>query len=204
MSKKQSEAEKHLTTKRTLAEDSLLDVIKSVFLTVILGWIINIVLAYILDILVMSAALPQFGGLFPALQEHLRAISTDTNASERFADLIFCACMLLSCIPSFTITYRFNKRRKEKFLSETKGFIPRKEGLIFHLKKHWLSEAAISICQLILFLSTGLFSPTGFFRILIGKAAAFPISILLILIVQILGILSSQSHWRAVHFIGEE
>lgn len=184
--------------------DSVLEAIKSAFLVGIAGWLINMLLAYIIDIILIFAIIPQISALFPAIKEALRALSIDTSTSENFSDLLFEAAMLVSCFPAFIVSYRFHKGRKEKFLRETKGFITRKQGIVYHFKNHWASEAAIFICLLVISLATELFSPSGIFKDLLGNAISFPFTMIIILSAQLLGILFSQSRWRALQFIGEE
>ena len=147
----------------------------------LLGAVITFILAYVLDILVLSAAIPQLNEIFPSLEATLSEISIDDKAANRLSKIIFSACMLTAFIPSFVLSYRLSKKRKEKFLSETNGLIPVKEGLIYHFKNHWLSEAAIFIFNLAVSIFANIFSPTFLFRILCGKALSLPLSIIFIL-----------------------
>jgi hypothetical protein len=186
------------------SNETIFGAITTALLVCLLGILITFILAYVLDILVLSAAIPQFSEIFPSLESTLKEISLNDKNADRLSKIIFSSCMLISFFPAFILSYRTRRKRKEKFLDETKGFITRKEGLIYHFKNHYLSEALIFICTLLIFLCGGIFSPAYIFRLLFGNLLALPLTIIVILSAQVLSILFAQAHWRAIHFIGEE
>lgn len=117
-------------------------------------------------------------------------------------------CFLIAFVLVNIVIYTAQKARRQKFLKDTKGLIPRKEGLIWHLKNYGQTELVILVSQSLVFLFICLvgyqnISPFGLIYRLCGVPFGFVVSVVLMGIIQMNHILYSQYHWRVHCYMHE-
>lgn len=104
------------------------------------------------------------------------------------------------------LVYLLCKSRKKVFISQTKGLLTKKDGLIWHLQKYKNTEIAILSIQAIIFLVIQLlFKEHSAFALIyrvLGVPIGFVGSILVMGALQISHIIASQYYWRIRYYMG--
>lgn len=144
---------------------------------------------------------------FSALFE-LNFFAERINANNPMVwDITFEICFLLAyiiCHSIFCITY---KSRRKKFIEDTKGLITKKDGLIYHLKHHIITDITVISIQIIVFLVLFLFKPSLCPVAIIYRLCGIPFGLIVnaafLITIHLCHILWPQYHWRVSHYMHE-
>lgn len=155
--------------------------------------------------LVLNCLLPTVFEFFPDLADRYEQLSeTELYTLYRTTYQI---SALIALFPSSILVNTLQKRRNDIFIKETRGLIPKKEGLRFHVERYRLSDlvtiiliAVICLCMAITKSMATPALPFDLFYDHWGILPGFVLSLLLLLIAQLVGVLSAQSRWRADYF----
>ena len=116
-------------------------------------------------------------------------------------------CFLLSYIIFHIIFYIAYKSRRKEFIDNTRGLISKKDGLIYHVKKYWLSDIWIIFIQvvayLILFLLNRSFCPIAIIYRFCGVLFGVIVSIVFLIVMYINHVIFAQYRWRVNHYMHE-
>lgn len=114
-------------------------------------------------------------------------------------------CFLCAYIIANLIAYFLPRKRRREFLSETKGLIPIKQGLFWHLRNNWATELLIltilSAITIGCYFVAPHFSPLGIVYRLCGPVFGTFLTPLFIALFQHNHILFSQYRWRISHYM---
>ena len=144
---------------------------------------------------------------FSALFE-LKIFAERINANDPLVwDITHEICFLIAyviCHIVFCIAY---KSRHKEFIKDTKGLITKKDGLIYHIKHYWTSDAVIIAVQVVvyltLFLSKETLCPVAIIYRFCGITLGLIISAIFLAAIHINHILWAQYNWRVTHYMHE-
>ena len=116
-------------------------------------------------------------------------------------------CFLISFVVANMILHVYEKGWRKQFLQDTKGLIPIKEGLAYHIQNHIIAETIIvSVCAigfLTLYLIDSSLSPAGILYRACGIPLGFLVSVLFLIAIQTGHIMLAQYRWR-INFLLED
>lgn len=143
---------------------------------------------------------------FSALFE-LKLFAERINSDDPVVwDITFEICFLLAyiiCHVIFSIAY---KSRRKEFIEDTKGLITKKDGLVYHLENHLLTDAIIILVQTVVYLALFLCKRT-LCPIAIIYRSGIPFGLIIgtvvLIVIHINHILLAQYNWRVSHYMHE-
>ena len=157
-------------------------------------YVVSLLIAYLLDDAV------SFSGIY---NEYL-ATALHNNASRTYS-IVWEICFFCAYMIANLIAYFLPRKRRREFLSETKGLIPIKQGLFWHLRNNWATEllilAILSAITIGCYFIAPRFSPLGIVYRLCGPVFGTFLTPLFIALFQHNHILFSQYRWRISHYM---
>lgn len=181
--------------------------IADIFIMTALAVIFSAAFGYVLYILSVILIIPLAVEISPALDSALTEIGRKYDYDTIYNN-IKSFCLFIGIIPGMCISCTGIKNRERRFIHDTGGMILTKDGLIYHLKRYFLydaaSTAAISAVCLILYVSElKSISPFTFSFDLLGLPLGIFSAALFTAASQLIGIIFAQNAWRAEYFYGE-
>jgi hypothetical protein len=169
----------------------------SSLLYLIAMYLCSLLLTYLLEEFV------RFSALFD-----LKFFAERINAGDPFVwDITFEICFLIAYLIFHIIFCIADKSRRKEFLKDTKGLITQKDGLVYHLKNHWISDIVIvsiqTIVYLVLFLSKKHFSPTAIIYRFCGVPFGLIASVVFLAAIHLAHIVWAQYNWRVSYYMHE-
>ncbi len=163
----------------------------------IITYLCSLVLAYFLEEFV------KFSALFD-----LEFFAERINAGDPLVwDITFEICFLIAYLIFHIIFCIAYKSRRKEFIKDTKGLITQKDGLIYHLKNHWISDIVIdsiqTIVYLVLFLNKNSFCPTAIIYRFFGVPFGLIASAVFLVAIHLTHIVWAQYNWRVNHYMYE-
>ena len=174
-------------------------------LTVLFHFLFSVLFAILLTYWLM----PIFIAIFPGMKVWAQGLDAEGDLAV-FKSLCAVAAPL-ALFPAMTLGLRFSKKRKKEFIEHSKGTIPYKDAMVFHLKRYGLLDAIffgtlLLVLAIVFAISKGalvvLVFPAAFFMFdTFGVVLGLVLTLLLMCLSMLFGIFFSQKKWRANYLI---
>lgn len=144
---------------------------------------------------------------FSALFE-LKFFAERINADDPLVwDITFEICFILAYVISHIIFCILYKSRRKNFIKDTKGLITKKDGLIYHVKHHVITDITVISIQIIVYFVLFLFKrslcPVAIIYRLCGLPLGVIVSAAFLIVIHLCHVLWAQYHWRVSHYMSE-
>lgn len=167
-----------------------LSIIKHTAIVVVYTTLLSVLFAYLLNFIALYCVIPNIPFIIPVLEKALTESTLLPLAVE--------IGMLAGFIPAASLVFTALHYRRSKFIDETGGIIPPKEGIESYVKSYAKTDIIPGIILVIIGL-TPLPSP---FKLLyrLGILPGLLLGIVFAVCVYLLAVKKSLAKWRAEYF----